>query len=211
MPRRSSKAGQHSGAGRPSRYKPEYAGLAAKLCELGATDEDIAEAFGVALRSIYRWKAEYPEFCHALKVGKGKPDDRVERSLYLRAVGYSYDATKIAVYRGRSVIVPYREHVPPDTTAAIFWLKNRRADEWREVAKPRDKPVGMPLPKIEAASDLNLAASALVDAVANGVVTLLEAQAIADLIEFRRKVLEAVDHEARLVAVEAAVRAAQSK
>jgi hypothetical protein len=54
MPRRSSKAGQHSGAGRPSRYKPEYAGLAAKLCELGATDEDIAEAFGVALRSIYR-------------------------------------------------------------------------------------------------------------------------------------------------------------
>jgi hypothetical protein len=211
MHRKSTKAERHSAAGRPSKYKPEYAVTAAKLCELGATDEDIAEAFNVTLRSIYRWKADYPEFCHALKVGKGKPDDRVERSLYLRAVGYSYDASKIAVYRGRPVIVPYREHVPPDTTAAIFWLKNRRADEWREVARPRDKSVGMPLPKIEAASDLNHAASALVDAVANGVVTPLEGQAIADLLEFRRKVLETVDQEARLAAVEAAVRAAQSK
>src|SRR6476660_4213407 len=104
--------------GRPSKYKPDYAALAAKLCQLGATDEDLAETFQVTARTIYRWQTTFPEFCQALKVAKGNPDDRVERSLYLRAVGYSYDAVKVFVYRGRPITVPYREHVPPDVTAA---------------------------------------------------------------------------------------------
>ena len=68
----------------------------------------------------------------ALKVGKGKPDDRVERSLYLRAVGYTYDAVKIAVFRGRSIVVPYREHVPPDTAADLLAEEPPR----RRMARP---------------------------------------------------------------------------
>jgi hypothetical protein len=58
----------------------------------------------------------------------------VERSLYHRAVGYSYDAVKIFMPggKGKPVIVPYREHMPPDTVACIFWLKNRRREEWRD-------------------------------------------------------------------------------
>jgi hypothetical protein len=58
----------------------------------------------------------------------------VERSLYERAVGYNYEATKIFMPAGREkpVCAPYIEHVPPDTTAGIFWLKNRDPQHWRD-------------------------------------------------------------------------------
>jgi hypothetical protein len=65
--------------------------------------------------------------------GKEEADARVERSLYMRAVGYSYDAEKIFCDKnGKVTRVPYREHVPPDVTAQIFWLKNRDPAHWRE-------------------------------------------------------------------------------
>lgn len=118
--------------GRPKKFKPEYVEQAEKLCSLGATDIEIADFFKVDVRTLYRWKASNPEFCQALKSGKAEADDRVERSLYARATGYSFDAVKIMQYEGAPVVVPYREHAPPDTTAAIFWLKNRRPDQWRD-------------------------------------------------------------------------------
>lgn len=120
--------------GRPSEYRPEFAEQARKLCQLGATDVEIGDFFEVSVRTIYRWKADHDEFCHALKAGKEIADERVERSLYQRAVGYTHDAVKIFMPAGASepVYAPYREHNPPDTTAAIFWLKNRRKDDWRD-------------------------------------------------------------------------------
>ena len=59
---------------------------------------------------------------------------RTERSLYERANGYSYDAVKIFMPSGakKPVYAPYVEHMPPEMTAAIFWLKNRRPDLWRD-------------------------------------------------------------------------------
>src|SRR5260221_10336515 len=118
--------------GRPSSYRPEYTAQAEKLCKLGATDADIGAFFGVDVRTIHRWKHDREEFCHALKRGKEVADDLVEQSLFRRATGYSHDAVKILQSEGVPVIVPYTEHYPPDTTAAIFWLKNRRAEEWRD-------------------------------------------------------------------------------
>ena len=58
----------------------------------------------------------------------------VERSLYERANGYNYEATKIFMPAGRQkpVYAPYIEHVPPDVTACIFWLKNRDPEHWRD-------------------------------------------------------------------------------
>jgi hypothetical protein len=58
----------------------------------------------------------------------------IERSLYTRAVGYSYEAVKIFMPAGRSkpVYAPYTEHVPPDVTAGIYWTKNRMPDRWRD-------------------------------------------------------------------------------
>lgn len=120
--------------GRPSEFKAEYVEQAQKLCLLGATDVELADFFNVSDRTIYRWQTQFPEFCQALKAGKELADERVERSLYHRAVGYSHEAVKIFMPAGASVPVyaPYREHVPPDTTAMIFWLKNRRPEQWRD-------------------------------------------------------------------------------
>lgn len=127
-------ADRHSPMARPSKYKPEFAQQAAKLCALGATDQEIADFFEVTARTIYRWKADFDEFCQALKAGKDVADERVERSLYQKAIGYEQDEVKIFMPANAAapVYAPYRAKIAPDTTAAIFWLKNRRPAEWRE-------------------------------------------------------------------------------
>lgn len=120
-------------AGRPTKYRPEFCEQASKLCKLGATDRELADFFGVKEWTINRWKAEYPEFSHALKLAKEESDNRVEQSLYRRALGYSHDAVKILLTKDGDVYrEEYVEHYPPDTTACIFWLKNRRPDAWRD-------------------------------------------------------------------------------
>jgi hypothetical protein len=124
---------RHPG-GRPNKFKPEYIEQARKLCQLGHTDPELAGFFEVHLQTINNWKVKYPEFLDALKAGKQVADSRVERSLYQRAVGYNYEAVKIFMPAGRAnpVYAPYTEHVPPDVTAGIFWMKNRDPAHWRD-------------------------------------------------------------------------------
>lgn len=118
---------------RPSGFKREYIDQARKIALLGATDMQLADIFGVDTRTIYRWKNEIPEFCQSLKIGKEEADQQVVRSLYHRAVGFEYEAVKIFCSKdGKVTQVPYIEKVPPDTTACIFWLKNRNKAEWRD-------------------------------------------------------------------------------
>jgi hypothetical protein len=123
---------EKSNAGRPTKYKKEYAKQAEKLCQLGATDIELADFFEVTDRTIYRWAAQHDEFCQALKTGKDIADERVERSLYHKAVGYTFESEKIFNHQGEIVRAQTKEHVPPSDTAAIFWLKNRRKNEWRD-------------------------------------------------------------------------------
>lgn len=120
--------------GRPSKYQPEYAEQAEKLCLLGATDDQIADFFGIATSTLYEWKHRHPEFSESLKSGKAESDTRVERSLYQRAVGFEQDEVKIFMPAGADdpVYAPYRAKHPPDVTACIFWLKNRKPEEWRD-------------------------------------------------------------------------------
>lgn len=125
--------------GRPTSFKPEFVEQARKLAELGATDREAAEFFEVAESTLYLWKHTHPEFSEALKVGKETADARVEQSLYRRALGYSHDAVKIMMSDGVPVVEPYVEHYPPDTTAAIFWLKNRKPQEWRDKTEVHNK------------------------------------------------------------------------
>jgi len=123
--------------GRPSDYKPEYAEQAAKLCALGATDDEMADFFGIHRSTLYRWKLDHPDFCDAIKAAKEVADERVERSLYQKATGYDYTEeqaikVKLEQHREEVEVVEVRKHSPADTTAAIFWLKNRRRDLWRD-------------------------------------------------------------------------------
>ncbi len=122
---------KHPG-GRPTKYKPEYAELAFKYCLLGATDEEMANFFEISVATLYNWKNDYPEFLEALKNGKEKADAEVAKSLYNRAKGYEQKTVKVFQYQGDPVIVPVVEHIPPDTGAAMAWLKNRQPSKWRD-------------------------------------------------------------------------------
>jgi len=121
--------------GRPPKYDPERTpALAEKLCrQFGADDQALAEYFEVDVSTISRWKNEHPEFKEALRRGKDAFDtERVEAALLHRAIGYSHPEDDIRVVNGEVVITPTVRHYPPDTAAAIFWLKNRQRDRWRD-------------------------------------------------------------------------------
>lgn len=113
-------------------YRPQFAEYARHMCRLGATDGDLARAFGVSIKTIESWQARWLEFNEATRIGKGEYDDQVERRLAMRAMGYSYESEKIFCHNGEIIRVPITEHVPPDTGAAIFWLKNRKRGVWKD-------------------------------------------------------------------------------
>lgn len=117
---------------RPSKYKAEFAKEAAKLCKLGATDAQLADFFEVSVSTINLWKVQYKEFSESVKVPKAEADEKVEQSLYRRAMGYEHDEVDIKVVAGALVQTPIRRYYPPDSTAMIFWLKNRKPGEWRD-------------------------------------------------------------------------------
>jgi len=107
---------------------------------------------GIGLATLYRWKAEHPAFSRVFKLGKVEADDRVERSLYSRAIGYDYIAEKAAMTRHGQKTMRYRQHIPPDTAAAVWYLKNRRPDRWRDAH--RHEHVTNPYAHIEDAAEL---------------------------------------------------------
>lgn len=119
-------------AGRPTEYSDEYPEKVRKLCLLGATDPEIADFFEVSVATISNWKIAHPEFMEAIKEGKRTADANVANRLYCRAMGYEHDSEEIKVIGNEVVRVPVRKHYPPDTTAGIFWLKNRSKANWRE-------------------------------------------------------------------------------
>jgi hypothetical protein len=116
--------------GRPTKYSTDLCKTVEKLCALGAVDMEIADFLEIDIVTFYRWKNEHEEFCNAIKVAKENADARVERSLFERATGYSREEIDIRVADGCVIQTPIRKHYPPDTTAMIFWLKNRKRKEW---------------------------------------------------------------------------------
>jgi hypothetical protein len=115
--------------GRPTQYKPEFVEQVRKLALLGATDQKIADFFNVCETTIDTWKDTYPEFLGALKKAKADYDDNtVELSLRKRANGFMRTVERAT----KDGVVACMEEVPPDTTACIFWLKNRKPKEWRD-------------------------------------------------------------------------------
>lgn len=115
-----------------SKYLPSYAKQAEKLCLLGATDKELGDFFEIGEATINRWKHDFPEFGKALKRGKSIADANVAERLYQRALGFEHDSEEIHVIDKNVVRVKVRKIYPPDTTACIFWLKNRKYDTWRD-------------------------------------------------------------------------------
>ena len=99
----------------------------------GLTDEQIAHNMGINVATLYDWKKKYDEISESLKRGKEVVDILVENALLKRALGYTYEETsnkyECGVLTERKVTT---KEVVPDTTAQIFWLKNRKPQEWRD-------------------------------------------------------------------------------
>ena len=119
--------------GRPSKYKPEYAKLAAHYCSLGATDADLAGFFDVSEQTINAWKVKHHEFLESTTGSKLIADEKVEMSLYQRACGYTHKEEKVFCNQGEITTYVVDKHYPPETTACVFWLKNRKPDDWRDL------------------------------------------------------------------------------
>jgi len=103
----------------------------------GLTDEQIAHNIGIHPSTLYEWQKKYPEIGEALKKGKEVVDREVENALLKRALGYEYEEVKQIIEKDemgkdRKRIEKTIKRVIPDVTAQIFWLKNRKPNEWRD-------------------------------------------------------------------------------
>ena len=99
----------------------------------GLNDEQIAKNMGINVATLYKYKNLYSKINEALKRGKEVIDIEVENALYKRAIGYTYEEVKeeeMADGRVRRTVTI--KEVAGDTTAQIFWLKNRKPAEWRD-------------------------------------------------------------------------------
>jgi hypothetical protein len=137
-------------AGRPSKYeshvKPKLL-----LIEAWARDglilDDIANNLNIAKSTLCEYQNQYTELSDSLKRGKEEVDIIVENSLFKRALGYDFEeVTQEPLYNpitGEPILDEQGNHkiavtkivrkqVVPDTTAQIFWLKNRKSKEWRD-------------------------------------------------------------------------------
>lgn len=105
----------------------------------GLTDEQIAANIGIRAGTLYDWKNRFFDFSEALKKGKEVVDRQVENALLKRALGYEYkETTREPVLNPNTgkveltVTKTVTKQVVPDTTAQIFWLKNRKPETWRD-------------------------------------------------------------------------------
>ncbi len=131
VPKRAAK--KTASRGRPTAFEAAFVELARNYAFLGATDAEMAEFFGVSKRTFDYWKKRHPDFLHSIKEGKRVADAKVAGSLFNRALGFSHPDTKFATFEGKITDTKeYTKHYPPDTTAAIFWLKNRDPKRWRD-------------------------------------------------------------------------------
>ena len=95
----------------------------------GLTQQQIANNLGISIDTLIENKKKYSEFNDALKKGKEVVDFEVENALLKRALGYEYEEE---TYENGILTKKVKKQVPPDTTAQIFWLKNRKPNNWKD-------------------------------------------------------------------------------
>jgi len=115
------------------KYNPGYVEKVERLVALGATDWEISDFLGITKQTLLDWCVKHPEMKKALAFQEGSEwvRDRAIRSLFAKAVGYSYGTEKVFCQDGKVTRVPVVEHVPPETTALTYFLNNRDPDRWK--------------------------------------------------------------------------------
>ena len=132
---------QQNSVGRPTKWEDvkEKLFLIENWAKEGLTNADIAKKLGIAMSTFCEYQNKYSEFKEALKKGKEIIDYQVENALLKKALGYSYEE-KTYEKEYNELIGEYTEtltkrvikEVAPDTTAQIFWLKNRKPELWAD-------------------------------------------------------------------------------
>jgi hypothetical protein len=103
----------------------------------GLTEPQICQNMGIGISTLTEWKTKFPAIAASIKKGREPVDIQVENALLRRALGYDYEETITEVEdlgggRTKKHVRKVTKHVPADTTAQIFWLKNRKPKQWRE-------------------------------------------------------------------------------
>ena len=124
---------------RRSKYREEYhLPWIRGLTRRGYTLDEIANDIGVAASTVKKWVHDFPELSDAVKKARALPDIEIEDALYNRAKGYKRTTTKTTIQAcedgssKQTKVEVFEDVVPPDTTACIFWLKNRDRERWRD-------------------------------------------------------------------------------
>lgn len=122
--------------GRPGKYETD---VKPRLLEVeawsrdGLTKEQVAQKLGIHIATLCEYQNRYSEFYEALKRGRAVADIEIENALFKRATGYKTKEIKKEVDSdGKEKLTEVVKEVAPDTTAQIFWLKNRKPDVWND-------------------------------------------------------------------------------
>lgn len=123
--------------GRPSKFRPEYVEHTRILCEEGHTDREIAEFFGITRKTLHNWRRDHPELAAVMGIGKQLANDRVNRTAFELAVGYTTTVTEIFKMKnaqgGEIIATHEREvNVAPDRDMVKWWQKNREPQNWKD-------------------------------------------------------------------------------
>lgn len=131
-------APKKNNAGRKSLYETKWKNklhlIEKWISEEGLFDHQLAQRMGIGHSTIYEWQGKYPEFAEVMKKAKDRADELVENALFKRAIGYEYtEVVKERAKNGRLVVVKetVKENAP-NVTAQIFWLQNRKPDQWKD-------------------------------------------------------------------------------
>lgn len=112
--------------------KPEKLTLLEGWARDGLTDEQIAKNIGIRRETFIEWKKKYPNISNTIKKGKEVIDYEVENALLKAALGFEYEETVTEKNGDKVLMKKMKRYAQPNSTALIFWLKNRRPDKWRD-------------------------------------------------------------------------------
>lgn len=120
--------------GRPTKINEDIKKVLLRCARLGYTDEEMAQIVGVTFQTLNNWKVRHSDYFESLKAAKKLADMEVEQTLHDKAMGNcsitevhdGVDAT------GNVINKTVTKQIAPSDTAAIFWLKNRQRDKWRD-------------------------------------------------------------------------------